>query len=227
MHTESPKPITLLSSGGKDSMAALGALKDDPGWRVERVLTTFNETNQRVAMHGVPRSLIQAQADVLGLELLAVGLPESCSNEVYEGRMAAALQPLIDTGLKHVAIGDLFLEDIRQYREAQFARLNLEAVFPIWKRDTRSLAIEMIETGWKAVICSVDAEQLDPVFLGRRWDTRLLEELPPGVDWCGENGEFHTFVFDGPLFRQPVAVRPGDATHISYDRFHMLDLAPA
>lgn len=206
-------------------MAALAALEADPAWRVEHVLTTFNENSRRVAMHGVRRELLQAQADALGLGMLAVWLPDACPNEVYEARIAAALAPLVDAGLEHVAVGDLFLEDIRRYREEQFRKLGLVPVFPIWKRDSRRLATELIEEGWKAIICCVDADQLDAGFLGRMWDRELLDQLPPGVDPCGENGEFHTFVVDGPLFAVPVDVTAGE-TRISHRRFHTLDLLP-
>lgn len=207
-------------------MAALAALTDDPEWRVAGLLTTFNEVSNRVAMHATPLDLVRSQALALGLPLIAVGLPEDCDNPEYERRVSEALKPLVDAGLSHVAVGDLFLEDIRRYREQQFRKLGLEAIFPLWGRDTDSLAREMQTEGWVARVCCVDAEQLDPAFLGRLWNADMLSELPEGVDPCGENGEFHTFCIDGPLFSEPLAVTAGE-TVVSGDRFHMLDLQPA
>lgn len=207
-------------------MAALAVLRADPRWRVEGLLTTFNEVSGRVAMHATRKTLVETQARALDLPLIPVGLPETCPNEIYEQRLAQALEPYIGRGIRDVAIGDLFLDDIRAWREVQFKRLGLTPHFPIWGRDTAQLAADLIATGWRAVISCVDSEQLDPVFLGRQWDTALLDELPDGVDPCGENGEFHTFVFDGPLLAGPIVVRPGE-TRVTHGRFHMLDLVPA
>lgn len=220
------KPIVALSSGGKDSIAAVAELIGDPAWRVATLLTTYDETSQRVGLHGTPLSLIEAQAKALDLPLVTVGLPEDCSNAVYEERVADALKPLKKGGIRNVAIGDLHLDDIRAWREAQFGRLGITPHFPLWGRDSGRLASQLIAAGWRAVVCCVDAEQLDPKFLGRAWDADLLGELGPAVDPCGENGEFHTFVFDGPLFERPVAVRSG-RRWITHGRFHMLDLLPA
>ncbi len=207
-------------------MAALAALNESTEWRVSGLLTTYNEHNDRVAMHATPLALVQAQAEALGLPLIPVALPENCDNAEYERRMARALAPLTRAGLAHVAMGDLFLEDIRRYREQQFAGLGVEPLFPLWGADTGALATKMLDAGWKARICYVDAEQLDPGFLGRMWDTDLIAELPAGVDPCGENGEFHTFCLDGPPFSGPLAVAAGE-TVVSAGRFHMLDLQPA
>lgn len=217
-----PEPVVLLSSGGKDSLSALRVLKHDPAWRVKSLLTTFNEDAGRVAMHGTRRDLMRTQADALGLPLIEVGLPEACGNEVYEARMREALQPL---PVRHVAFGDLFLADIRDYRIQQMKALGLEAVFPIWGRDTRALAEALIDEGWEIILNCVDAEQLDPEFLGRRFDKRLLRDLPEGADPCGENGEFHTFVSDSPDFTRPVPVTAGERV-IRDGRFHFLDLLP-
>lgn len=217
------KPVVLLSSGGKDSLSALRALRQDPAWRVEALLTTFNEDAGRVAMHGTRRELMRAQAEALGLPQIEVGLPEQCSNEIYETRLAEALRPL---PLQHAAFGDLFLTDIRDYRIRQMKELELEAVFPIWGRDTRALAASLIDEGWDIILNCVDAEQLDPAFLGRRLDKDLLRDLPEGVDPCGENGEFHTFVSYSPDFSRPVPVTAGEHV-IRGDRFHFLDLLPS
>lgn len=213
-------PIVLLSSGGKDSLAALQALRRAAAWQVTAMLTTFNERSDRVAMHGTRRALMRAQADALEVPLVEVELPEDCDNETYETRLAQALRTL---SVSHVAFGDLFLADIRDYRVRQMQALGLEAVFPIWGRDTREMAETLIEQGWEITINCVDAEQLDPDFLGRRFDRNLLRDLPAGVDPCGENGEFHTFVSDAPAFARPIPVRAGERV-IGRGRFHFLDL---
>lgn len=215
-------PIVLLSSGGKDSLSALKVLKNDSAWTVRALITTFNEDAGRVAMHGTRRELMRAQAGVLALPLVEVGLPEGCSNEVYEARLADALRPMPG---EHVAFGDLFLTDIRDYRIRQMRALDREAVFPIWGRDTRVLAESLIDEGWEIIINCVDAEQLDPEFLGRRLDRRMLQDLPEDVDPCGENGEFHTFVANMPEFAHPVPVTAGDRV-VRDGRFHFLDLVP-
>lgn len=220
-----PQPIVLLSSGGKDSVAALYALQTDPAWEVTRQITTFNEEADRVAMHGTRRALVHAQANALELPLLGVDLPEDCSNEVYEARLADALRPLKDDGLKHVAFGDLFLEDIRAYRIDQMQALDLEAVFPVWGHDTQELTLELIDKGCEITLTCVDTDQLDASFLGRRLDRAFLEDLPQGVDPCGENGEFHTFVSDGPGFAFSIPVTTGERV-IRDSRFHFLDLLP-
>lgn len=220
------KPIILLSSGGKDSLATLEALLADVAWSVTAMLTTFNERYDRVAMHGTRRELMRAQADALDLPLIEVDLPDGCSNEVYEACMAAALAPLKVGGTEHVACGDLFLADVRDYRVEQYHKLGLEAVFPIWQTDTREMAERMMAAGWRATLTCVDAEQIDPAFGGREWSADLLAELPDSADPCGENGEFHTFVHASPLFSAPIPVHAGE-THVSDGRFHFTDLMPA
>lgn len=217
------QPIVLLSSGGKDSLAALYALQEDLAWKVKTLITTFNEDADRVAMHGTRRELMRAQAKTLGLSIIEINLPEGCTNEVYESRMADALRPLQDRGINHVASGDLFLTDIRDYRVSQMQSLGLEAVFPIWQRDTRELARDLIDAGCVITLTCVDAEQLDPAFLGRRMDRAFLNDLPHGVDPCGENGEFHTFVSDAPGFASPIPIAPGEQV-VRDGRFYFQDL---
>lgn len=217
------QPIILLSSGGKDSLATLEALRADEAWTVIAMLTTFNEKHDRVAMHGTRRELMRAQADALELPLIEVDLPDGCSNEVYEARMAGALKPLKARGNDHVACGDLFLEDIRDYRVAQYRKLGLKAVFPIWHTDTSDMAHRLMKTGWRAILTCVDGEQIDPAFCGREWTPALVSGLPESADPCGENGEFHTFVFDCPLFSAPIPVSTG-SRHVSQNRFHFADL---
>lgn len=211
-----------MFSGGKDSLAALIRLHDDPAWRVERLITTFNETNQRIALHGTPLELLRRQADALDLPLTEIGLPEACDNETYLARVARALEPLRTRGVQHVAFGDLFLADIRKFREDQMRSLDMTPVFPLWQTDTTELAHEMIAAGLRARVCCVDLQVLSADLLGRFWDRELLAELPDNVDPCGENGEFHTLVVDAPVMKQPLDVVTGD-THLSHDRFCMLD----
>ena len=219
----SAQPIIVLSSGGKDSLFMLERLRADPAWEVQGLLTTVNETNGRVAMHGNSESLVRAQASSLGLAIDLVGLPEDCDNQVYELRLAHALDRHRQQGVGHVACGDLFLEDIRQWREALFERLGWQPVFPIWGEPTDRLARRMIEDGWQITLACVDTERLPESLLGRRFDSSLLAELPEGVDPCGENGEFHTFVHGGPGFSRPIAVRSGRVV-VVHERFAMLDL---
>jgi uncharacterized protein (TIGR00290 family) len=172
-------------------------------------LTTVSETYDRVAMHGVRSSLLDRQVAALGLASLRVMLPSPCSNEIYEARFAEACERLTEQGVRHIVFGDLFLEDIRAYRERQLAALGMSAVFPLWRRDTAALAREMIASGLIAHLVCVDPRRLGREFAGRRFDRELLEDLPAGVDPCGENGEFHTVVSAGPMFAAPIPVRVG------------------
>jgi len=201
----------------------LERLRADPAWEVQGLLTTINETNGRVAMHGTSETLVRAQASSLGLPIDLVGLPENCDNQVYEQRLAHALNRHRQQGVGHVACGDLFLEDIRQWREALFEHLGWQPVFPIWNEPTDRLARRMIEDGWQITVVCVDTEKLPESLLGRRFDSSLLDGLPEGVDACGENGEFHTFVHGGPGFSRPIAVRSGRVVRV-HERFAMLDL---
>ncbi|MEX2500110.1 MAG: hypothetical protein WD397_14670 [Wenzhouxiangellaceae bacterium] len=215
-----------MFSGGKDSLAALIRLHDNPDWRVERLITTFNESNQRTALHGTPLALLRSQADALELPLTEIGLPEDCDNQTYLARVAEALKPLRARGVEHVAFGDLFLADIRRFREDQMRSLDMTPVFPLWHTDTSELAHEMIAAGLRARVCCVDLQVLSADLLGRFWSRELLAELPDNVDPCGENGEFHTLVVDAPVMKRPLDVVTGD-THLSHDRFCMLDFQPA
>lgn len=222
---EPVRPVALSWSGGKDSTLALACLTADPQVRVAGLLATFNETNGRISIHGVRRELIEAQARALGLPLWWVPLPDPCSNADYEDRMARALNRLAEQGVATVAFGDLYLADIRAYREAQLARMGMAALFPLWGKDTRELAQGAVDAGVRAVVVSVDPRRLGPEWLGRAYDRRFLEDLPAAVDPCGERGEFHTFVYDGPGFAAPVAFRPGRPAYRG--GFWYLDLVPA
>lgn len=203
------EPVMLSWSGGKDSALALWVLARDPAWRVVRLLTTVTTGYDRVSIHGVRRSLLARQAAALGLPVTEVEIPPGCSNEVYEARVAEALARPECAGVRCVAFGDLFLEDVRAYRERQMAALGRRAVFPLWGRDTGETARAVIDAGFRAVVVALDPARLDRSLAGRDYDRRLLAGLPAGVDPCGERGEFHTFAWDGPVFSRPVAVRRG------------------
>jgi uncharacterized protein (TIGR00290 family) len=203
-----PKAYVSWSSG-KDSAFALWQARRLGLAEVVGVLTTLNEEYGRVAMHGVRASVLDAQIAALGLAALKVMLPNPCSNQVYEQRLAQACERLRSEGVSHIVFGDLFLEDIRAYREKQLAALGMTPIFPLWHRDTTALAWEMIASGMVAHLVCVDPRRLGREFAGRRFDSRLLEELPPDVDPCGENGEFHTVVSAGPMFAAPMQVSVG------------------
>lgn len=217
--------IALAWSGGKDSMMALCALESAPGTEIRALVTTVTDPYRRISMHGVREALLEAQASALGIPLVKCRLPDSPDNDAYRARFATALAPLADEGVTGVAFGDLFLADVRAFREEQMHALGLEAQFPLWHRPTPSLARTIVDDAYRAVLCCVDAQQLDPAFLGRDYDARLLADLPAGIDPCGENGEFHTFVHDGPRFARPVHFETGQA-HVADERFHFLDLIP-
>ncbi|MDE1886911.1 MAG: diphthine--ammonia ligase, partial [Gammaproteobacteria bacterium] len=218
-------PLILSWSGGKDSALALHALKQDARYQVAGLLTTVNEHYGRISMHGVREALLDDQAESIGLPLYKVKLSERPSNEEYERKMRTALEDFKAQAIRHVAFGDLFLEDIRQYRLDNMRKLDMECVFPLWHRPTDQLAREFIAQGFKAVLCCVDERQLDGKFAGREYDKALLNELPTNVDPCGENGEFHTFVYAGPMFRRPIAFRRGERVRHD-DHFHFCDLIP-
>jgi len=177
--------------------------------KIEALLTTINEQANRVAMHGVRRELIEEQANSIGIPPWIAPLPWPCPNVHYEQVMAEVCRRAVDDGIEAVVFGDLFLEDIRAYRERMLAGTGLEPVFPLWGEPTDSLAREMITGGLRARLACIDRKKLDVSFAGREFDARLLQTLPPEVDSCGENGEFHSFVYDGPMFRRPIAVESG------------------
>jgi uncharacterized protein (TIGR00290 family) len=215
---------TLLSwSGGKDSALSLQALRSE-GSEPVGLLTTYSEPDDVVSHHHVPMRLIVAQAAAVGLASYAVGLPEVCPNEVYEQRMRTALDDPELGGIEAVAFGDLFLEDIRAYREQRMREAGLTARFPLWGIDTARLAQRFVEDGFRAVVCVVDTEQLEATFVGRCLDEDFLDDLPPGVDPCGENGEFHSFVTHGPIFEHPVDVEVGAVS--TAGRYARIALAP-
>jgi uncharacterized protein (TIGR00290 family) len=219
------EPIAMCFSGGKDSALALWEIGRAGAYHVVTLLTTVTDAYDRVSMHGVRRALLRAQAISLGLPLVEVVVPPRSSNEIYEREMGQAFARLHADGIHRVAFGDIFLEDLRAYRERQLAACDLTCLFPLWKRDTAVLARAFIHEGFEAIVVCVNLQRLDASFVGRRFDDELLGDLPSGVDPCGENGEFHTFVQDGPNFRQPIAVSRG--TVVEREGFVYCDVIPA
>ena len=219
-----PEPILFCWSGGKDSAMALHALLQRQQFRTAALLTTVTEGYERISMHGVRRELLQLQAESVGLPLHEVRIPPQCVNSIYEARMEQALRFFYDQGVRKVAFGDIFLEDLRGYREKNLARIGMTALFPIWRRDTRELIRSFHAERFRAIAICVDPKVLDPRFAGRELDESFFRDLPQNADPCGENGEFHTFVFDGPIFHSPIPVRRGEVVY--RDGFVFCDLVP-
>lgn len=209
-------------SSGKDSAFALYELKKDPDVEVVGLLTTVNETHQRVAMHAVREELLDRQATELALPLHRVKIPIGCSNDLYVARMTEAMDVAIKDNVSHIAFGDLFLEDIRAYREAMLKPTSINPLFPLWQQPTRSLAHRMVSIGQRAIVTCVDPRKLPKTFVGREFDLSFLSDLPGGVDPCGENGEFHSFVYTSPLFKNSIPVRVGEV--VERDGFVFADL---
>ncbi len=212
-------------SGGKDSVMALYELQKAGNYEISALLTTVTKDYDRISMHGVRRVLLEQQADSLGYCLDQVFISKSASNEEYETKMREILEKYLKAGISTVVFGDIFLEDVRKYREENLSKIGMKAVFPIWKRNTTELAHTFIDLGFKAVITCVDSKVLDKGFVGRRFDDQFLSELPTNLDPCGENGEFHSFVYDGPIFRESLLFEPGDVV-LRDNRFYFYDLIP-
>jgi uncharacterized protein (TIGR00290 family) len=204
------RSLSLAWSGGKDSALALWTLREQEGKLPASLMTTVTAEYERISMHGVRRELLLRQAQLVGVPLVEVEIPVSCTNEVYEERMAAAFASEEMASVAEVAFGDLFLRDVREYRENRLTAAGKRALFPVWGLDTIELAHQFIALGFRAILVCVDPRVLDPSFVGREFDESLLEDLPPGVDPCGENGEFHTFVYDGPIFAGAVGCQRGE-----------------
>jgi uncharacterized protein (TIGR00290 family) len=217
------RPVALAWSGGKDSALALAALRRE-GADVAALLTTFTRDYDRVSMHGVRRELVRDQAAAVGVPLVEVDIPVACPDEVYADRMETALRepPLAD--LHTVASGDLYLEDVRAYREERLGRVGKSALFPLWGLDTTKLARSFLDDGFAAHVVCVDTSRLDRSFVGRAFDAAFLDDLPANTDPCGENGEFHTFVYSGPCFGRPVACEVGE--RVVREGFAFADLVP-
>lgn len=220
------KKKTWLSwSSGKDSAWSLYRLRQQPDIEVAGLVTTVNERHQRVAMHAVRLSLLQAQAEAAGLPLHVVPIPSPCSNEAYEAAMRRLIKEAKEEAVTHMAFGDLFLEDIRAYRERQLAGTGIAPLFPLWQIPTDRLVQEMIAGGLSAVITCIDPRHLAPTFAGRTFNASFLDDLPKEVDPCGERGEFHSFAVAGPMFRRPLSVTVGEV--VTRDGFVFADLLPA
>lgn len=216
--------LLMSWSGGKDSSLALKVLLESRHFTVRALLTTVTEGYDRVSMHGVRRELLHAQALSLRLPLEEVWIPKQSTNAIYEERMRKLFERYLDLGVTRVAFGDLFLEDIRDYRETRLRELGMKGVFPLWHQPTDKLARRFIDSGFRAVTCCVNPKRLSRDYCGVDYDAEFLKSLPPGVDPCGENGEFHTFVYDGPIFDRPIDfVR---ARVVSRGGFHFADLLP-
>ena len=216
--------ILLSWSSGKDSAWALHLLNQAHPGCVGGLLTTVNEAVDRVAMHGVRRDVLEAQAVAAGVPLRVVQIPHPCPNEVYEARMREAVASAVSEGFTHAAFGDLFLEDVRRYREERLAGSGLVPLFPVWGIPTPALAGQMLDGGVRAKLACVDTRVLDASFVGREWDRTLLRELPPGVDPCGERGEFHTCVYAGHMFEGPLAIDVGEI--VTREPFTWANLVP-
>ena len=216
--------VALSWSSGKDSAWTLHLLRQRPDIQVAALVTTFNSEADRVAMHAVRRSLVETQAERIGLPLWAVELPWPCSNQQYEGQMHVLCRKAVAEGITAMAFGDLFLQDIRDYRVRQLKGTGLEPLFPVWQIPTGQLGRDLIAAGVKAKITCVDPSKLAKSFAGHEYDLHLLQTLPPDIDPCGENGEFHTFVYDAPVFSRPIAVRAGEV--IERDGFVFADVLP-
>jgi uncharacterized protein (TIGR00290 family) len=217
--------VLFTWSGGKDSVLALYELQIRQDYEVVALLTTLTEDYDRISMHGVRSLLLERQANSLGLPIEKVYISKNSSNEEYEASMTEVLQKYLTSGVSSVGFGDIFLEDLRKYREDHLSKIGMKAVFPIWKRDTTELAHEFIDLDFKAVITCVDSNVLDKIFIGRLFDEHFLSELPANVDPCGENGEFHSFVYDGPIFQKRVSYERGEI-NLRDNRFWYCDLIP-
>lgn len=218
------EPVLMAWSGGKDSALSVRALARDPSIRIHALLSTVTDAYDRVSMHGVRRTLLEMQAAALELPLVQIRIPSPCDNATYEALMEKALIRAKAEGVRRCAFGDLFLQDIREYRDRQLARVQMEALYPVWGIDTAELALDFIRGGFEAILVCVDPRKLDPEFCGRAFDESLLADLPAGIDPCGENGEFHTFVHAGPIFRENLYVERGEL--VERDGFWYCDLIP-
>jgi len=217
--------VILSWSGGKDSALALYELEKTESYEITALLTTVTQGYDRISMHGVQRILLERQAECLGFPLEKVFISKDSSNEDYESKMREVLAKYVTAGVRSAVFGDIFLEDLRRPREDNLSKMGMKGIFPIWRRDTRELAHTFIDLGFSAVITCVDSSVLDKTFIGRAFDESFLSQLPSTVDPCGENGEFHSFVYDGPIFREPILHTKGEVV-LRENRFYYCDLTP-
>jgi uncharacterized protein (TIGR00290 family) len=217
--------VLVSWSGGKDSAVALYELIKSQNYKIATLVTTLTADFDRISIHGVRRSLLEQQAAALGFPLEKVLISRNATNEEYEAAMGQVLTRYRDAGVTTVMYGDIFLEDLRKYREDKLTELGMAGIFPLWKRDTRELAQSLTTLGFKAITTCVDSQVLSRQFVGRLIDAQFLSELPPTVDPCGENGEFHSFVYAGPVFKEPIACTPGEIV-LRENRFYYCDLVP-
>lgn len=203
-------------SGGKDSSLCLYQVLNDPDLQVELMVTTLSEKFRRVSMHGVREELLDAQANSIGIPLQKVWLPEMPDMNSYDHQMKQVMSEIKQSGIDHAIFGDIFLEDLKKYREQKLDEVGIDGLFPLWKRNTKELILEFIKLGFKAVLVCVDERSLDKSFAGRLIDQKLINELPDSVDPCGENGEYHSFVFDGPIFKRPIPYQLGEIVYRQY-----------
>ena len=217
--------VLFTWSGGKDSAMSLYELRKGRNYEIMALLTSVTEDYDRISMHGVRRILLERQADSLGLPLEKLYITRNASNEEYEAKLKDKLLQYKNRSVSSVVFGDIFLEDLRKYREDNLAQVGMKGIFPIWKQDTTELAHKFIDLGFKAVITCVDSNSIDGKFAGRYFDNQFLSELPATADPCGENGEFHSFVYDGPIFRERIRFRRGKVV-LRDNRFYFCDLVP-
>ncbi|MDA6070791.1 diphthine--ammonia ligase [Flavobacterium sp. AC] len=213
-----PKKALFNWSSGKDSALALYKIIQDPDYKIEYLLTSVNQEFQRISMHGVRIELLEAQAKSIGLPLKILQIPEMPTMEVYENVLTETLIELKNQGITHSIFGDIFLEDLRKYREDQLGKISFEGVFPLWKIPTKDLIQEFISLGFKTIVVCVNEQYLDKSFAGRIIDQEFINDLPKNVDVCGENGEFHTFTFDGPIFSEPIKFEIGEIVYRKYEK---------
>lgn len=217
--------VVLSWSGGKDSAMVAYHLLASQKYAIVALLTSVTEDFDRISMHGVRRRLLEAQANALAIPLHVVMIPQDCSNDIYESRMSEAFKHFKHCGITKIAFGDLFLEDIKQYRDERLAREGMTGIYPIWLRDTDEVVRTFIGLGFKAKLCCVDTHAIDASFAGREIDDRLLGDLPPSADPCGERGEYHSFVYAGPIFKNAIPCRAGE-TSMRLSRFNFCDILP-
>jgi uncharacterized protein (TIGR00290 family) len=218
-------PILLSWSGGKDSSLALYQIQKSGRYEITSLITTVTSEYDRVSMHGLRTVLLEQQVESINIPLEKVFISKNASNDEYESKFNEVLSRFKQSGIKEVVFGDLYLEDIKKYREALLQKIGMQCVFPIWKRDTAKLALEFIESGFKAVTVCVDSNVLGEEFAGREFNKQFLNDLPEGIDPCGENGEFHTFTYDGPIFKNPIDHELGEIV-LRDERFYYCDILP-